>query len=514
MVTINGVTGPQFTISTKGYEDRQYQYASTSYETENRIKPGLIVYPKDKSEIAKTILYAKSQKVAVAIRTGGHQYSGASSTIAPNIQIDLKKAFRGPDDRQIFKTENQTFVRTSVSWPLGDFNKFLGDNKIFIPHGQCQNVHLGGHVQSGGWGQLGRSFGLFGDHVVSIEIVDHEGNFKEVTTQNDPDLFFALMGGSPGNLGVITHFTVKVHRDEDYVGSRGLKSIFLYKPKILKRLLDQLVEMSDDENFPGNYDFCVSVLSSANKLLDWFPEADGEMRKENPEIFGEDGVPLWPRSIIVYAQWVPLNKGDKPDMTWFDRIKEDSLFNLPSEVKPMSELTSQWIFRNVREFDHPYIKSTQVTNSKTLAADGWVDWMVERLDGIIKPQANRLWISAQFQNFGGKNSAFTKNAGNGTSHSFRDSTICATVDCFYGKGHKQSAEDWHDINALEGLGPKGKFCKEDKRVLWGSYGEYDLDKVWNCYFDDREKYEKLKKIRASADPDGVFTPNSFSVKRD
>lgn len=175
------------------------------------------------------------------------------------------------------------------------------------------NVHLGGHVQTGGYGQLGRSFGLFGDHVISLEIVDHEGTIKEVTRENDKDLFYAILGGSPGNLCVITHFTIKVHRDQDYIGSRGVKSLYWYDPKTLERLVDILVEMSDDENFPRNYDYCVSVLSSSNKLLDWFPEIDGKMKREHPEIYGDDGLPFWPRMIVVYAQWVPFAKTDRPD---------------------------------------------------------------------------------------------------------------------------------------------------------------------------------------------------------
>ena len=50
-------------------------------------------------------------------------------------------------------------------------------------------------------------------------------------------------------------------------------------------------------------------------------------------------------------------------------------------------------------------------------------------------------------------------------------------------------------------------------MLWGSYGEFDLDKVWDCYFEDREKYERIGRVRAREDPDGVFTPNTFAVKR-
>lgn len=83
-----------------------------------------------------------------------------------------------------------------------------------------------------------------------------------MTQISDKELFFAILGGSPGNLGVITHFTVKAYRDQDYVGSKGLKSLYWYSPETLERLLGILVEMSDDETFPRNYDLCVSAVWS------------------------------------------------------------------------------------------------------------------------------------------------------------------------------------------------------------------------------------------------------------
>jgi hypothetical protein len=513
MATITGITGNQYTIGTQEYEDNRYQYATSSYETENRMNPQLIIQPQNKNDIALALKYAKSQKIAVAIRTGGHQYSGASSTSAPNIQLDLKRTFRGVDDQRFFETGGKAYVRSSVSWSLGAFNAYLGKHQVFVPHGQCVNVHVGGHVQTGGYGQLGRSFGLFGDHVLSLEVVDHEGNFKEVTRASDPELFYAILGGSPGNLGVITHFTIEVHRDSDYKGSRGLKSLYWYNPETVKRLLDILAEMSDNEDFARNYDFCISVLSSSFKLLDLFPEVDSKMREQHPELYGDDGIPFWPRMIVVYAQWVPFDKEDVCDMAWFDRIRRHSLFDLPVVEKSMSELTSDWIFRNVREFDHPYVKCTHLTNSTTLGKDGWASWLASRIDAIVKPDDNRCWLSAQIQCFGGKNSKFVTNADNGTSYSWRDSTVVCTLDCFYGPGAKETAEEWHNINDAEGIGPNGKFSKQDRRVLWGSYGSFDLDASWSYYYEDRAKYERLRKARQAADPDGVFTPNTFCVKR-
>lgn len=262
-LNIAGVTGNQYTPGTEDYKDISYQYASSTYREERGLKPGLIVQPKTKNDIALTLEYAKEKGVAVAIRSGGHAYSGASSTSAPNIQLDLRNTFKSVDDRVLFKKGPESLVRTSVSWSLGEFNAWLGTQHVFVPHGQCENVHVGGHVQTGGYGQLARSFGLFGDHVISLEVIDTNGEAKEVTKASDPDLFFALLGGSPGNLGVLTHFTIKVHRDVDYKGSRGMKALYLYDPKTLNNLASILAEMADNGEFPGNYDLCVNVLVSS-----------------------------------------------------------------------------------------------------------------------------------------------------------------------------------------------------------------------------------------------------------
>lgn len=513
MATIAGVTGKQIPQGSHNYDDEKYQYASSSHEKDHNMNPGLIIQVQNKNDIVLALKYAKSRKIAVAIRTGGHQYSGASSTSPPNILLDLKKTFRGPNDQAIFEKDGKTFVRTSVSWSLGAFNAYLTKNKLFVPHGQCTDVHIGGHVQTGGYGQLARSFGLFSDHVLSLEIVDHEGNSKEITKANDPDLFFAFLGGSPGNLGVLTHFTIEVYRDSNYKGSRGMKALYWYNPATLQRLLDILVEMSDDDNFPRNYDLCVSVLSSSFKLLDLWPGLDKKMIDDHPDIFGEDGIPFWPRTIVLYAQWVPFDKNDVCDMSWFDRLKKHSIFNPGVQEKPMSELTGEWIFRNVREFNHPYVKRTYSTDSRTLAKDGWASWVTKRIDAIVKPEANRCWLSAQLQCIGGKHSKFVTNANNGTAFSWRNTSLICTIDCFHEPDAKVRAEDWEKVNDEEGLGPNGIFSKEDHRVLWGSYGSFDLDASWKYYYDDQAKYDRLRKARQAADPDGIFTPNPFCVKR-
>ncbi|KAJ7111008.1 hypothetical protein C8R44DRAFT_883452 [Mycena epipterygia] len=515
MATIAGVTGTQIPSTAVDYNESRYQYATSTHEVDHDMNPGLIVQPHGKDDIKKVIAFAKAHKTAIAIRTGGHQYSGASSTGQNNIQLNLEHTFQSPDDLVYFENGNKSFVRSSVSHSLDDFNAFLGKHHAFVPHGQCKGVHLGGHVQTGGYGQLGRSFGLLGDHVFSLEIIDHDGEEKEITRSSDPELFFAWLGGSPGNLGVLTHFSIEVHRNTDYHGSLGLRAVHLYSTAKLRKLLGHLAKMSDDENFPRNYDLCISVLSANFPILGLMHGGglDDRMKKEHPDIFGVDATAVWPRSIVVYAQYVPFSPDDKPDMEFFEQLQMGCLFQSGVEEKPMSKLTAQWIFRNRREFKLSYVKRTYLTKSTTLVKDGWVDWVVRRMDEVVDPVDNGQWLSAQLQCFGGKNSMFTKNAGNGTSYSWRDSTMCMTIDNFHNPEKKEDAEAWEATNDEEGIGAHGIFSQQDRRVLWGSYGSFDLDSVWNAYHEDRPKYERLMQARKRADPDGIFTPNTFCVKR-
>jgi hypothetical protein len=44
----------------------------------------------------------------------------------------------------------------------------------------------------------------------------------------------------------------------------------------------------------------------------------------------------------------------------------------------------------------------------------------------------------------------------------------------------------------------------DCPVLWGSYGSFDPDASWKCYFEDEAKYERCEKPRKLANPNGTF----------
>jgi hypothetical protein len=510
--------GNQFTPGTAAYARANDIYATSTYGTERNLNPGEILQPTGIEDIQSAVRAAKKAGKPIAVRTGGHQYSGASSTGPDGIQLDLKPTFRRPKlDLQLIRdtANDKCYIRSSVSWSLTEFYDFLLDNGVFVPTGQCATVCLGGHVQTGGYGMLARSFGLLGDYITELDIVDHNGEVVKVTKASHPDLFYAFLGGSPGNVGVLTHFTVEVQEDRKHQDSKGMWIAFYYKKDTLESLLDILVETGEDAGLERNYDLGINIVSRQINLMDLFPGSESELKEKLPNDVYDGGKNVADllkfkfALIVVYAQWV--NFGDStysPDL--FNRIKSAGTALITKESPqgcPMSTITSMWLFKGTREFPYPYVKRTNTTKSTTLSKDGWAKWFSKRIDEVLHKKGNGLWVSSQLQIMGGTNSMLRNNANNGTAYTWRDATIGGTWDVFY-QGSRDAANAWQAENDRGAL---THFSKEDRRLLWGSYGDWDMRNVWKYYYDP-ETYQRLRNIRKQADPEGIFTANPFCVE--
>jgi hypothetical protein len=548
-------------LSQQDYSYFKEQYATESYVgvKGHELDPALIVQPKDDEDIQVAIKWARENKVAIAVRSGGHQYSGASSCSGKNIQIDLTHTYK---DLKVLEGQvvpsDRALVLAGVSNQLQEFNAYLRHNGLFVPHGQCAYVCVGGHGQTGGYGQLGRSFGLFGDHIVGIRMIGHDGQIREVTRDSDAELLYAILGGSPGNFGIITHYTVMVFRAQSYLGSvpdennnkgpHGMKGLWIYNAPVLKKLLTAVAKFSDNPKVARNFDLCVSVLSTDFPVTKLFPSLKDDtlwkkIQNKIKSALADDVLDLlngeFPAIIVLYAQWCPLSKTDKYDSKvddWFQQFRDlDNIFTdhtllIDEFDEDMAKMTGRWIFPKRREFELPYVKRTYSTSSHTLEKDGWADAVVKRLDLIYNPRQQldhsegddeyeiykHCKLSVQIQSYGGDYSQFYTNRDNGTSYSWRDSTVVQTLDCFHDRGaqFKDYAAKWQSENDAVMIGPKSPFSKTDRRVLWGSWGDWDMQKKenWSAYYEDEAKYRRLGRARGKADPEDTFTANPFAVE--
>ena len=96
-------------------------------------------------------------------------------------------------------------------------------------------------------------------------------------------MFWAVLGGSPGNFGILTHIQIRPLHDDDYPDSRMMKALTPYTKDKLEKCLQILAEMSDDENLPRNFDYSVTVFTNSSMAF-YTKHAYERSNKTNEEL--------------------------------------------------------------------------------------------------------------------------------------------------------------------------------------------------------------------------------------
>ena len=115
--------------------------------------------------------------------------------------------------------------------------------------------------------------GFFLEHITWFTIAlapSRKTNFRaqakivKKPVQNNPsdddDLWFAVMGGSPGHFGVVTDMTIKPRWDKDHKAARALTIAGKYTKAGFKKAIEILAASCDDDNPPADYDFYAFVI--------------------------------------------------------------------------------------------------------------------------------------------------------------------------------------------------------------------------------------------------------------
>lgn len=160
--------------------------------------PDLVVRPRAASEVAAAVRTAREHGLGLTIRSGGHSMAGLS-TARDGLLLDL---------RELNRIDLDTSTRTvsiggGAVW--GDVARHLQPHGLALTSGDTASVGVGGLTVGGGIGWMVRKHGLAIDNLVGAEIVTADGQVRQVSAEEDPDLFWAIRGGG-GNFGVVTRF--------------------------------------------------------------------------------------------------------------------------------------------------------------------------------------------------------------------------------------------------------------------------------------------------------------------
>jgi FAD/FMN-containing dehydrogenase len=166
--------------------------------------PALVVRPTGVADIRAAVDFARDhENLLVAVKCGGHSASG-KSTCDGGMQIDLS-LFR---DVRIDPNTRTAWV--SGGSLLGPVDREAMAFGLVTTMGTVSHTGAGGLVTGGGFGRLGRRFGLSVDNLRSVDIVTADGKWHHADAQQNDDLFWAVRGGG-GNFGIVTGFEFQLH---------------------------------------------------------------------------------------------------------------------------------------------------------------------------------------------------------------------------------------------------------------------------------------------------------------
>ena len=537
------------------YKVHAYQYATTS-EAEGAMTPAAIVYVADDDDIRLAIRYASENNLGVAVRSGGHHYIGASSTTGDNIQIDLSG--REATDRATYPYRQSSFDADEGSLTLGaaldvdDVCALSIEHGLFFPHGECCAVHIGGHSQTGGWSVISRTFGVMIDHLLRFDIILADGTKRTVKRDSqdpiDKDLWFAVLGGSPGNFGVVTSIAVKCFKDVDYPKARGFKMAWFFRRATLQQLVQIINEINDDPNNDPDFNLTVIALGEEYDpdVPSFLPDTfDNQMMRNYPKLAGRAEFHWVVPSIVVVGVWANSKGPDQDDShvdEVFERFRsvpgmldldlmnrifpEDALMDGTKRM-PLSQILKALTFENPREFNMSCKKllwlgkNTHTMSQKTELGVTFAEWVANRLSemeslkGVFKFPGMKAAI--QVGMIGGPGLA---KAPIPTAMGQRDGNYWFAFDIFFDPnipGSLEKTTNFTNAIAADVLSHKLNLWEDSKerRLILGPMLINDekpiLDDLWALYYDNRGVYERLLKIKEELDPRHVFTANLFCV---
>jgi FAD/FMN-containing dehydrogenase len=139
----------------------------------------------------------------VAVRSGGHNVAGLS-VCDGGIVIDLSRM------KCIDVDPVRRIARAEAGLDLGEFDRATQEHGLATTMGINSDTGIAGLTLGGGFGKLGRKYGLTCDNLIAAEVVTAEGKILRATATEHADLFWALRGGG-GNFGIVTAFEYRLH---------------------------------------------------------------------------------------------------------------------------------------------------------------------------------------------------------------------------------------------------------------------------------------------------------------
>jgi len=317
-------------------EDPFFADVSRPNNLRYNIPPQGIARCEKAEDVLACIQWVKKHNKPFAVRSGGHNYAGFSSTPGLLIDMSLMKA--------VVPVGDDGKVRIDGGMSNALVYKALERLGRTITHGRCDAVGAAGFLLGGGIGFNMRRFGVGSDLLTATDLITADGELHSANDTHDRDLFWACRGGAGGNFGINTAFTLQTY-PVDTVTVFNLTWNSGDLTKVLYGLLTQLASAPDEFGskisitMPSLAQRCagkgvtLSVLGQLHKCDKTLESIFGKWWETASEKNLEENTSYWKGQDFLGESTYPYYYQEKSSYMMANRITEAAIGELMEQTR-------------------------------------------------------------------------------------------------------------------------------------------------------------------------------------
>lgn len=182
-------------------QDPNYDAARRGFNLSVDQYPAVIVAAHNVADVQTAVQFAGQEHMGISVQSTGHGIVSLA------------------DENMLIRTSEMTAVRVNVAAQTAWVEAGAKWGMVLAATqpagltpllGSSPDVGVVGYTLGGGFGWLGRKYGLSTDSVNYFEVVTVDGRLLRVSATENSDLFWGMRGGG-GGLGIVTGLEIKLY---------------------------------------------------------------------------------------------------------------------------------------------------------------------------------------------------------------------------------------------------------------------------------------------------------------
>ena len=191
-----GLRGTAYAAGEDGYDE-----ASRAWNLNAHQEPAVVVMAEGAADVMAAVRFAGDLGVGIGVMATGH---GVGTPCDGGVLVNTSR-MRGVRVDPVAQTAR---VEAGALWT--DVIPEAQAHGLAGLVGSSSHVGVVGYTMGGGFGWLGRHYGLNGAGVTEADVVTADGELLRVSADEHPDLFWGL-GGGGGNFGIVTSLEFRLY---------------------------------------------------------------------------------------------------------------------------------------------------------------------------------------------------------------------------------------------------------------------------------------------------------------